>query len=53
MSWIDWCKCGRRILTTGQQRDNLPCQLCQEEKRHAETLKERLEEAEKEIENDK
>ena len=46
MSWIEWCKCGRRILTTGQIKEKKPCALCQEEKakRHAATLKERIDE---------
>jgi hypothetical protein len=41
MSWIEWCSCGRHILTIGQQRDKLKCDLCQKE--HAQTLKNRLE----------
>lgn len=43
MSWIEWCRCGRRILTSEQQNKKLPCGLCQKE--HAQTLKERLEQA--------
>ena len=41
MSWIEFCRCKRRILTTGQQRDNLPCELCQKE--HAQGFKDRVE----------
>ena len=33
MSWIEWCKCHRRILTTGQMKDNKPCDICQEEQK--------------------
>jgi hypothetical protein len=40
MSWIEWCKCHRRILTTGQQEKKLPCEICQKE--HAQGLKNRL-----------
>ena len=40
MSWIEWCKCGRYILTTGQQREKMPCEACQKE--HAQTLKDRF-----------
>ncbi len=44
MSWIEWCKCHRRILTTGQMKEGKPCEICQEEaKRHAETFKDRFE----------
>ena len=43
MSWIEWCKCQRMILTTGQQEDNKPCELCQKEKKHADSFVERLE----------
>ena len=43
MSWIEWCKCKRRILTTGQQNEGRPCDLCMEElKAHASTLKQRV-----------
>ena len=28
---IKWCQCGRYILTTGQQRENQPCERCQQE----------------------
>jgi hypothetical protein len=31
MSWIEFCRCHRRILTSGQQKDNKPCELCQKE----------------------
>jgi len=30
--WIKWCHCGRRILTTGQMKEDLPCDTCQKEK---------------------
>jgi hypothetical protein len=40
---IEWCRCNRRILTSGQQEKNLPCELCQKE--HAEGFKERVEKA--------
>ena len=30
--YIEFCSCQRRILTTGQQRDKFPCDLCQKEK---------------------
>lgn len=44
MGWIEWCKCHRRILTTGQMNEGKPCELCQAEaKRHAETFKDRFE----------
>lgn len=44
MSWIEWCKCHRRILTTGQQNEGRPCDLCMEElKAHAKTLPDRIE----------
>lgn len=28
---IKWCKCSRRILTSRQQENNLPCDVCQKE----------------------
>ena len=31
MSYIKWCSCNRRILTTRQQEENKPCDLCQQE----------------------
>jgi hypothetical protein len=31
MSWIKFCKCNRRILTTGQMMQDKPCDICQEE----------------------
>ena len=40
--WIKWCICKRRILTSGQQRENQPCEICQQEKEHASTLVERM-----------
>jgi len=45
MSWIEWCKCKRRILTTGQMEENKPCELCQQEEaqKHAKTFKQRME----------
>ena len=43
--WIKYCECSRYILTTDQMNKNLPCDLCQQEKRHAETFKERFKEA--------
>ena len=49
MNWIKWCNCNRFILTTGQQRDKLPCELCQKEE-HAKTLKDRITETQKEEE---
>ena len=47
-SWHQWCKCHRRLLTIGQLNEGLPCEICQEEKRHAETFKDRLDELTKE-----
>ena len=41
MSWIEWCKCQRRILTTQQKEEKKLCDLCQKD--HAQTLQERLE----------
>lgn len=42
-NWIEWCKCHRRILTTGQQREGKSCQLCQDEAQvHADTFQDRL-----------
>ena len=40
--YIEWCHCERNILTTGQQRDKLPCELCQKEE-HAKSLQNRIE----------
>ncbi len=31
--YIQWCKCRRRILTTGQIRENEPCEICQKEEK--------------------
>ena len=42
MSWIQWCGCKRRILTTGQMEEKKPCEICQKEE-HASTLKDRIE----------
>lgn len=44
MSWIEWCKCHRRILTTGQQNEGKPCDICQEEIKHAQRFPERFKE---------
>jgi hypothetical protein len=52
MSWIEWCKCGRRILKTGQQLTNGgsgKCDICQAEE-HTKTFAERLEKLQKEEE---
>ena len=38
--WIKWCSCHRRILTTGQQKENKPCELCQKE--HAQGFPDRV-----------
>lgn len=43
---MPWCSCNRRLLTNGQIKDNLKCDICQEEekqRKHAETFKERFE----------
>ncbi len=44
--YIEFCKCQRRILTSAQMQGDKLCDLCQEEKRHAETFKDRLEQKE-------
>jgi hypothetical protein len=31
MSWIQFCKCNRRLLTTGQIREHKDCEFCQKE----------------------
>jgi hypothetical protein len=41
--YIKFCKCGRRILTTGQVEENKPCELCQQE--HADSFAKRMKEA--------
>lgn len=45
--YIKWCKCGRRILTTRQITENIPCKICQDEQ-HAQTFKDRVEKLQKE-----
>ena len=46
--YIMFCKCNRRILTTGQIKENQPCEICQKEKQHAQGFQDRLKEAQKE-----
>lgn len=46
MSYISFCKCGRRILTIGQAEERKPCGLCQQE--HADSFVERMKEAQQE-----
>lgn len=29
--YIEFCKCGRQILTTGQMNNKQPCGICQKE----------------------
>lgn len=48
MNWIEWCKCGRRILTTGQMKEGKPCELCQEDARHAQSFPQRFDKLGKE-----
>lgn len=48
MAYTKWCICGRRILSTGQMKDRMPCDLCQKE--HAEGLAQRVAEWQKEEE---
>ena len=44
VDWIRYCECSRFILTTDQMNKGLPCQACQDEKKHAESFKERFKE---------
>jgi hypothetical protein len=39
MSFIQFCKCGRHILTTGQMREGKPCEQCQKEAEKKEDAK--------------
>jgi hypothetical protein len=39
MSWIEWCGCKRRILTTKQIEEKKQCDLCQQEKRQSPSIK--------------
>lgn len=48
--YIEFCRCKRRILTSGQQRDNKPCGICQEEQRQTPSIT-RINEQAKEIKN--
>lgn len=36
MTWIQWCKCQRRILTTEQMNNGELCELCQKERNEKE-----------------
>lgn len=49
--YIEFCKCGRYILTTGQMQENKPCECCQKEaKQHAENFPTRFEKLAQEAE---
>jgi hypothetical protein len=49
--YIKFCKCGRRILTIEQMKQNEPCELCQQE--HADSFSKRMKEAQQEeVKND-
>jgi hypothetical protein len=47
---MTWCGCKRYILTLGQIQENKPCDLCQKE--HADSLKRRVEDVQKEDKDD-